>query len=277
MPISDPSGYEKGHFERVYMDIFVPACKNAGFKAERADKVSETNVIQLDVLQRLLTAPMALCDLSSRNPNVMFELGLRQAFEMPVVLVQEEDTPPIFDIAVLRYLTYRSTRLYHEVVEDQNKITNTLRSTVNGRGINSLVKLLGLTSPPSPMRLAEAQGDPLLSVVLAELSSLRREIREAIPITGLQTLSLRGEKQQGIEIVRILEMRKVIEQGLYMGHSAQKIVDTLQNYLGIQEEVAVRAYKVITANIPDRLARSGLPPITNIPPYTSPDKSGDAL
>lgn len=83
MPISDPEGYRLGHFQSVFDDLFVPACEKAGYDATRADQVRETNLIHLDVLQRIVNSPMVLCDLSSRNPNVLFELGLRQAFDKP--------------------------------------------------------------------------------------------------------------------------------------------------------------------------------------------------
>jgi len=76
MPISDPEGYEKGHFRDVYEDLIKPACEEAGFQAIRGDEVKETNLIHLDILKKLLEAPMAICDLSSRNPNVLFELGI---------------------------------------------------------------------------------------------------------------------------------------------------------------------------------------------------------
>jgi hypothetical protein len=84
MPISDPDGYLPGHFRHVFDDIFAPACDKAGFRPIRADQVRETSLIHLDILQKLIKSPMALCDLSSRNPNVLFELGLRQAFDQPV-------------------------------------------------------------------------------------------------------------------------------------------------------------------------------------------------
>jgi hypothetical protein len=120
MPISDPDGYTPGHFARVYEDIFKPAIRRAGYEPKRADDVLETNLIQLDLLRRLIEAPMAICDLSSRNPNVLFELGLRQAFDKPVAVVQEEGTRKIFDIAPLRSTQYRRERIYHQVLEDQS-------------------------------------------------------------------------------------------------------------------------------------------------------------
>ena len=116
MPIADCDGYEKGHFAHVYDDIIKPAIDKTEFTAIRADEVKETNFIHLDILKKLIDAPIAVCDLSTRNPNVLFELGIRQAFDKPVVLIQEKGTPKIFDIAPLRYLEYskedrKSTRL----------------------------------------------------------------------------------------------------------------------------------------------------------------------
>ena len=183
MPISDPEGYIPGHFWRVFEDIFVPACAKAGYEAVRADQSKAANLIQLEILQQLISADIVLCDLSSRNPNVLFELGLRQAFDRPVVLVQEVGTQPIFDIALLRYAEYRRARLYHEVIEDQLRIANAITETVKayeeGEGVNSLVKILSLTKPATLVEVQESDADPALQIVRAELSELRLEILRA--------------------------------------------------------------------------------------------------
>lgn len=184
MPVSDGDGYTTGHFRHVYDDIFVPACEAAGYKAVRADEVRETNLIHLDVLQKLLESPMVLCDLSSRNPNVLFELGLRQAFDKPVVLVQETGTPKIFDIAPLRYTEYRRERVYHQVLEDQKAIADCIAATEKaaaaGSGVNSLVRILSLTKPASLAEVRDAERDPTLDLVRAEINEMRHEMRRAI-------------------------------------------------------------------------------------------------
>jgi len=41
----------------------------------------QTNDIHIDILDRIINAPDGDCDLSGLNPNVMFELGIRQAFQ----------------------------------------------------------------------------------------------------------------------------------------------------------------------------------------------------
>ena len=77
MPISDCEGYESGHFLRVYEDIIKPAVERSGYTPQRADETKNSNLIQLDILKKLIDAPIAICDLSTRNPNVLFELGIR--------------------------------------------------------------------------------------------------------------------------------------------------------------------------------------------------------
>ena len=151
MPIADCDGYEKGHFAHVYDDIIKPAIDKTEFTAIRADEVKETNFIHLDILKKLIDAPIAVCDLSTRNPNVLFELGIRQAFDKPVVLIQEKGTPKIFDIAPLRYLEYSKEMKYHEVLESQKSLQEAIEATKAAEGdsgnINSIVKLMALSSP----------------------------------------------------------------------------------------------------------------------------------
>lgn len=184
MPVTDPEGYVKGHFRHVYDDILAPACEQAGFSAVRADLVKQSNLIHLDILQKLLDAPMAVCDLSTRNPNVMFELALRQAFDKPVALVQEVGTPAVFDISPFRYTEYRKERTYHEVLEDQSNVATAVKDTFeahrNGKGVNSIVKLLALSTPAAiPEINAPEASANIQQLILAELSQLRQEVRDS--------------------------------------------------------------------------------------------------
>ena len=127
---------------------------------------------------------MAICDLSSRNPNVLFELGLRQAFDKPTVLVQENGTPKIFDIAPLRYTEYRRELRYRDVLEDQESIAKTIvatkESTAKGDGVNSIVSILSLAKPATLKEMAEGDSSGLLQLVRAEMSEMRSDFRRAM-------------------------------------------------------------------------------------------------
>lgn len=159
MPISDPKDYEAGHFKSVYEDIFIPAIKEAGYIPKRADDDKSSSMIQVNIIQDIIESPMAICDLSSKNPNVLFELGIRQAFDLPVVLVQEEGTPRIFDISTINTIDYRKDLLYRHVIDDREKIKEAILQTRdNTKGINSIVKLLGR----EPAKIKEGIDDNVL-------------------------------------------------------------------------------------------------------------------
>ena len=181
MPISEPPGYAPGHFRRVYEDLFVPACDMAGFRARLASDVRETNLIHLDVLQRLLSAPMVLCDVSARNPNVLFELGLRQAFDKPVTMVREVGTTPIFDVDVLRYTDYRPGLVYRDVLEDQERVASSIRATreacERNDGANSLIRLMGLTDPARAPDTVASADSSVLRLLLSEMGEIKAALR----------------------------------------------------------------------------------------------------
>ena len=178
MPIADTDGYPPGHFKHVYENIVSPACEMAGYHAVRADDVKATNLIHLDILKKLIEAPISICDLSNRNPNVLFELGIRQAFDRPVVLIQEIGTPKIFDIAPLRYLEYSKDMRYHDVLKSQKELKDAIEATVSADGeagnINSIVKLLALSQSA---KIPELNGDKeglALGVLRAEMQEMRK-------------------------------------------------------------------------------------------------------
>ena len=245
MPISDQDSYAKGHFQRVYTDIISPACTFAGYKAIRADDVKASNFIHLDILQKLLVCPMAVCDLSSSNPNVLFELALRQAFDKPVALIQEVGTKQIFDIAPLRYTEYRKERVYHEVIEDQARICKAIGDTAEafrtGKGINSIVKLLSLSQPAKlPDASQESQQADLQRILLAEMGQLRAEFRSAVKT--LQGIQPRDEKPSHFPSAQ----RVMIESNLGQLESLKDMIELgLEDQLPEFESILARTRRLL--------------------------------
>ncbi|MBY6756412.1 hypothetical protein HYH82_03650 [Clostridium botulinum] len=180
MPIGDKEGYSKGHFKRVYEDIFKPAIVKAGFKPYRADDSNASHLIQIDIIERVIKAPMAICDLSTRNPNVLFELGIRQAFDKPVVLVQEVGTERIFDINSINTHEYRKERVYNEVLEDQEKICDMIKDTfekhTKGECVNSLVKLINMQ--PAKNIDENFQPNDMMKVIFSELMGIKKQLND---------------------------------------------------------------------------------------------------
>lgn len=144
MPFSDPEGYAPGHFRKVYDQIIKPAVENAGYVAYRVDENGVSDLITTKIFKAILDCEMAVCDLSSRNPNVLYELGIRHSFDKPVVLITDDKTERIFDIQGLSTITYRSSRLYDEVPEDQEKISKAIKANENNSSTYSIINMVKL-------------------------------------------------------------------------------------------------------------------------------------
>jgi len=151
MPISSQNGYDEGHFQLVYEDIIKPSIIAVGLKPFRADETKNTNLIQLDILRNVVESTIAICDMSSKNPNVFYELGMRQAFDLPTVLLRDEITEAPFDVNGLRYVTYNKGMKHRDVMKAVGELTEALRDTYSKRDdkseINSLIRLMELASP----------------------------------------------------------------------------------------------------------------------------------
>lgn len=146
MPISDQGDYPKGHFTKVYEQIIKPAVEDAGYIPYRVDENKISDTIINKIFDAIQECPMAICDLSNRNPNVLYELGLRQAYDKPVVLIQDNKTEDIFDVSGISTIYYQSERLYEDVIEARNDITDAILSTKNKK-INTLVRIVKAKTP----------------------------------------------------------------------------------------------------------------------------------
>lgn len=176
MPFSEPAGYQKDHFKRVFDFLIKPACEKAGFKAKRVDENSKTGIIMLEILDMLVECDIAICDMSSRNPNVFYELGLRQAFDKKCVLIKDEKTDYPFDVNMLRTVDYDSSLridLIQEKVEDLALAIKETADNTSPDG-NSLVHLLSIKKPAKINELVEM--DNSMAIVLNAIQSLSSKI-----------------------------------------------------------------------------------------------------
>jgi hypothetical protein len=94
MPTSEPAEYASGHFNRVYDYIIAPACRMAGFWPSRADSPNDA---ALDVIKNIIDSDIVLCDLSANNFNAPYGLAIRQALNLPVILIKDMKTHIMYE------------------------------------------------------------------------------------------------------------------------------------------------------------------------------------
>lgn len=93
---------ERKPSDRALKHVFAKAVEPMGYKAIRADKISEPGMITQQVLKHLMTADLAIADMTGYNANVFYEVAVRHAVEKPVIHVIEAGQRIPFDVADLR-------------------------------------------------------------------------------------------------------------------------------------------------------------------------------
>lgn len=95
-----------GWFDTYYEDIYKPAVEAAGMSACRADDLYRPSSIVNDIWSFVTGARVLIADLTGKNPNVLYELGLAHAIGKPVILLTQDINDVPFDLRALRVLEY---------------------------------------------------------------------------------------------------------------------------------------------------------------------------
>jgi len=108
---TDVARSDEVNFDRVYEDIIkrgVERLNNEGLviKCIRSDEVERAGLIQERMIEYIADADVAVVDITSQNPNVFYELGVRHALRDRVtVLLRRKGTSNPFNIAGMTAIT----------------------------------------------------------------------------------------------------------------------------------------------------------------------------
>jgi hypothetical protein len=103
MPFKEP-------FNTYYREVYVPAIESAQLKPVRVDDLFRAGPIVKEIWESIVKAQMLLADLTDRNANVFYELGLAHAVGRPVILMTQNMDDVPFDLRHLRHLVYNTVR-----------------------------------------------------------------------------------------------------------------------------------------------------------------------
>ncbi|WP_418058849.1 hypothetical protein [Pimelobacter simplex] len=99
-----------GALGSYYESIFKPAISKAGLEPMRADdSIFGTGKIIDQIWRGITSAEVLVAELTSKNPNVFYELGLAHALNKPVVLVSSNEDDVPFDLRHIRVIIYDQT------------------------------------------------------------------------------------------------------------------------------------------------------------------------
>lgn len=155
---------------------------------------------------------IVVCDVSSKNPNVMFELGLRLAFDKPTIIIKDEKTGYSFDTGVIEHLNYPSSLRFNNIVDFKkelvNKINATYQKSISDPEFSPFLKSFGKTIVPAKINSTEI---PESKYILEKLELINSEIR-FLKNNGQNALSILDNNKNDLN-PRL--KRKLTRQGVY--------------------------------------------------------------
>ncbi len=189
MPFSKP-------FDDVYRAVIVPAVQQAGLEVMRADEMLAPGSIMEQIRSAIQQSRLCIADLTGRNPNVLYELGIAQTLGKPcILLTQDMDNVP-FDIRQHRVIQYDLQFMTLDRVQ-----TDLVRSIMMALGTDRL----------DEARLLIENGSVLAGVAMLGVL-LEQTLKYILVNTDLVDVRLRDSFARGMTMGRMVEMIAKAEQ-----------------------------------------------------------------
>jgi hypothetical protein len=133
-PIGSPDSVPRKHADLVLTALLEPALAELGLTAVRADQIGSPGLITSQVIDHVARAALVIADLSFANPNVYYEVALRQAVRKPMVQITRASDPLPFDVSQFRTYTIDMSDIYTLVPQidlHRQEITRQCRSALD--------------------------------------------------------------------------------------------------------------------------------------------------
>lgn len=101
-------------FEKDFYEDYLAiknACSSIGLRCVRGDEEQASGDILKHILNMIARADFVIANISSRNPNVYYELGIAQAMGKDAILVARDKSGLAFDLQSQRVLLYENSNV----------------------------------------------------------------------------------------------------------------------------------------------------------------------
>lgn len=242
MPISEIEGLPKSHWDEVYT-IISDSIESAGFTPNLVSNSEDIGVIQKRIVQNLYENPIVVCDVSAKNPNVMFELGLRLAFDKPTIIIKDDKTSYSFDTSPIEHLEYPRDLRFSKIKDFGDKLASKIESTyqksVSDKDYSTFLKHFG-TFKVAKIETEEVTKEDLL---MEEMKSIRHLILRDFNTRsrGIQdrTRDLDNEINESSNNIHIFFQKPSIEK-LNTGLNVERFHKILLDTKGIGQIISHR-------------------------------------
>lgn len=177
MPISKHPEYPDSHWLDV-RNILYEAIGETEFEPLLVSDDPAIGLIHERIVTNLYSNEIVVCDVSSVNPNVMFELGLRLAFDKPTIIIKDERTGFSFDTGIIEHIPYPSSLRFSQIIEFKQalikKINGTYDKSKQDPHFSPFLKSFGQKIVPAVINGQEISETKF---ILQRLQGIQNEVR----------------------------------------------------------------------------------------------------
>ncbi len=247
MPIAAMDGLTAEHWSDVKSIIVeaVSTIKSPKFTTALVSDADESGVIQKRIVQNVYNADIVVCDVSGRNPNVLFELGMRLAFDKPTVIIKDEVTPFMFDTGVIEHVLYPRDLRFHRIVAFKEKLASKVAATYeaakNDPSHSTFLKSFG-TFKVAHLDQKEATAETVMLDMLTELQKEVRTLRQPRYVSAAHITDSDAPKNLAEALARaetILQSADVTS--LAEVHALCQVLEVMSTSSGIPDDWRAKA------------------------------------
>jgi len=108
-------------FLRIYEDHIKSTLEEIGLRVLKSDDLFTTTEIIEDIWEYINKAKMIVADVTGRNGNVFYELGLAHTVGKPVIILTQDESDVPFDLRHLRFFKYTDNEEGWKILKENLK------------------------------------------------------------------------------------------------------------------------------------------------------------
>jgi tetratricopeptide (TPR) repeat protein len=220
----DPGGGADIDFDSIFEQGIRPGIEDAGLEPVRADAERTGGIIQKAMFERLLLCDFAVADLTTANPNVFYELGVRHAVRPATTLAlfaAQQKLP--FDVSFLRALQYELSEGNRFGPEAAGRLRTALARRLDE--LREMARTEGVTDSPLFQLLTEYKAP---DVARLKTDTFREQVRYSTEVK--RALAEARRRTDGAAIAGIEE-----ELGSLDAVEAGVLVDLFLSYRALSQ------------------------------------------
>lgn len=202
MPISLIDNCPPEHWADV-LGILKDVCNTNNFIPNLVSDADDIGVIHNRIIENIYSSDIVICDVSCKNANVMFELGMRLAFDKPTIIIKDDMTGYSFDTSLIEHLEYPRDLRFTSILKFKEnlgkKLTATHEKAKSDPNYSTFLKNFG------KYKIAHLEDREITSdtFIVNAIEDLRRDIR----IIKNQSIHERND-----DLSRLSSSRRFIER-----------------------------------------------------------------